>query len=102
MIVKTRGKDEKTITLFVIVGLLLSGVMVNTEVSCLQAKSDTKKDVSNIIWFGIGCLLNWIWVLIGYVAFSPRPSSRLLGKSPAYVATYTDCYRERARNIQTK
>ncbi len=54
------------------------------------------------IWFIAGCLGGIIGVLIA-AAIEPKPSATaLLGKSPEYVAVYSDTYTEVAKKRQTK
>ena len=58
-----------------------------------DAKRDVKAHVNKTLWFTAGCF----FPLIG-PAFSQRneksiPPARMLGKSPQYVAFYTDTYK---------
>ncbi|RKU30819.1 hypothetical protein C6497_03850 [Candidatus Poribacteria bacterium] len=66
-----------------------------------DAEQDVLVDVNGNLWFLGGCLGN-ITVLIIASVFEPHPpASRLLGKSPEYIAVYTDTYRRKASNLQT-
>lgn len=66
-----------------------------------DAEQDVLVDVNGSLWFLGGCLGN-ITVLIIASVFEPHPpASRLLGKSPEYIAVYTDTYRTKATNLQT-
>lgn len=67
----------------------------------ITAERDAENDVSKGHWFLGGCFGGVVGVIVGY-AVPPDPSAtRLLGKSPEYVAAYTDAYRERAKMVQT-
>ncbi len=68
--------------------------------ACQQAEKDAIKDTNGNIWFLAGCLGGLVGIIIANSIKPNPPSSRLLGKSPAYVATYTDCYRAKAKKIQ--
>ncbi len=69
---------------------------------CESAKQDAQADVSSIMWLGAGVLTSATAVLIAYI-YSPHPPvSKLLGKSPEYVAYYTECYTKAARQIQAR
>ncbi len=72
-----------------------------TEV-CTQAEMDAKRDVNKVLWMGAGFFLGVIGVGAAYVLEPDPPAMRLVGKSPEYVATYTDCYKSAGRNLQVK
>ncbi len=69
--------------------------------ACTQAQADVQKDVNNTLWLAAGFLLGLVGVAVAYIYEPTPPSSNLLGKSPEYVAAYTDCYRETAKKLQT-
>lgn len=70
-----------------------------------QAKADATEAANSTdtqIWFLAGCLGGIIGVLIAQ-AVEPKPSATaLLGKSPEYIATYSDTYTEIAKKRQTR
>lgn len=66
-----------------------------------SAERDAQTDVNGTLWFLAGCLGTWVGLVIAYVYAPSLPASRLLGKSPEYVAYYTDFYRAKAKSIQT-
>lgn len=70
--------------------------------ACAQAQMDAENDINGTIWFGAGCLLGLIGWGAAYVVKPSPPATRLVGKSPEYVAQYTDCYIEAGKKIQTK
>ncbi|MXV75882.1 hypothetical protein F4Z99_16615 [Candidatus Poribacteria bacterium] len=79
-----------------------------------NAKADANKDVNKPLWFGAGCLLSGSAFLLkpyGYFAlpigsiggylYQPAPlPSRLIGKSPEYIAAYTSTYKSKRGEIQ--
>lgn len=73
-----------------------------------QARMDAQRDADGKLWLISSCLLG-VTTLIGAIALlllaslldpSP-PMSRLMGKSPEYVAAYTDTYRAEVKRIRT-
>ncbi len=64
------------------------------------AEQDAEYDVRKVYWFFIGFCGNILGILIASVYEPTPPASRLLGKSPEYVASYTDSYKEKSRRIQ--
>jgi hypothetical protein len=69
--------------------------------ACMDAERQAKSDISGGTWFLIGCLIGPIGYLLAMSEPNP-PSTNLLGKSPEYVAAYTDCYRRMGKSIKTK
>jgi hypothetical protein len=67
----------------------------------MAAERDTQKDVNGVLWFFSGCISGPTGVIIAYVYQPSPPALRLLGKSPEYIAFYTDAYRAKAKSIQT-
>ena len=97
---------------FQILALLMAGLIFSmpfvtfAQQNSLQAEAiaaaerDARNDVNKGLWFLGGCCGNVIGVIIAY-ADEPAPlATRLLGKSPEYVAFYTDAYREKAKSLQ--
>ena len=80
------------------------------------AKQDANKDVNKPCWFGVGCILTGLFFLqdpFGYIVppsgiigtyfYRPAPPpSRLIGKSPEYVAAYTSAYQLKRGSIQAQ
>ena len=88
------------------------------------AERDAEADVSKPLWFGAGCLLLgasgcvggsglesplvdvilpglWVAGIAGSYFYRPDPpAERLLGKSPEYVAFYTDAYKAKRGKLQ--
>ena len=88
----------------VIVALSPLGVLAQLPVAtdaCAQAQMDAQADVNETLWFFAGCLFGVLGVGAAYVIEPSPPASRLLGQPPDYVAIYTDCYKDKAKSIQT-
>ena len=67
----------------------------------VAAERDAQNDVNKGLWFLAGCLGNIPGIIVAYAVEPTPPATRLLGKSPEYVAFYTDAYREKAKKLQT-
>jgi hypothetical protein len=72
-----------------------------TASACADAQRQATMDTSGGTWFAIGCLAGLIGWLIAYAMDSNPPASSLVGKSPEYVAAYSDCYKNKAKSIKT-
>ena len=68
----------------------------------LRAEQDAESDAKKVRWFFIGFFGNIIGALIASIYEPAPPASRLLEKSPEYVALYTDSYRSKSRSIQVR
>lgn len=101
---KTRFKSwQKSVALFLALVMLASPVLAqDVEKARAAAEMDAERNVSGGTWFLIGCVGGVTGLIVAYVIDSPPSSSALIGKSPEYVAAYTDVYRERAKSIRTK
>ena len=82
--------------------LALAQQKAEIEEARVAAETDAKANINTALWFGAGCLSGYTGLLIAYVYQPSPPASRLLGKSPEYVATYTDVYKDTAKRIQVK
>ena len=67
----------------------------------VAAERDAQNDVNKGLWFLGGCFGGVIGVIIAYGVEPSPPATRLLGKSPEYVAFYTQAYAEKAKKLQT-
>ncbi|MBC8484844.1 MAG: hypothetical protein H8D45_02235 [Bacteroidetes bacterium] len=65
-----------------------------------DAERQAMLDVDKTLWLAIGCLIGFVGVAVGYLIEPKPPQSALLGKSPEYVAVYTDAYQKKAKSIQ--
>jgi hypothetical protein len=68
--------------------------------ACLQGRSDAEHNVSGV-WFFAGCM-GAVGILIAYLVEPTPPAAQMLGKSPQYVAMYTDCYKSAGKSAQGK
>ena len=64
-----------------------------------DAEKDAAIDVDTTRWFWTGCF-GGVAALIQVYEPSP-PVSRLIGKSPEYIAYYTDAYKAKASELQS-
>jgi hypothetical protein len=70
--------------------------------AAMEATQDAQADENAALWFFAGCLLGVIGVIIAYVAEPTPPVARLMGKSPAYLAIYTQTYKSEGRSAQVR
>ena len=61
-------------------------------VAAREAFRDVERDLNKPMWFAIGCLFPGVGLLTPYFYKPPIPAGSLLGKSPEYVAHYSDAY----------
>jgi len=66
----------------------------------IAGEQAAKANTSGIMWMALGCI-GPVGLIIALVYESSPSASQLLGKSPEYVAAYTDAYRETAKHVQT-
>lgn len=76
--------------------------VLQTGDSCAEGRRDGEAETTGILWFVAGCGLNILGVLAAYLIKPSPPAMKLVGKSPEYVAAYTDCYKDAAVSVQTK
>ena len=65
------------------------------------AEADAEADTDKNFWFFVGCIGNLLGLAYANYDVPSAPASRLLGKSPEYVAFYSDAYMMKAKKIQT-
>ena len=65
------------------------------------AEQDASANVNTTLWFWGGCAGGVLVFLFSHIHEPSPPASALLGKSPEYVASYTDAYQAKARKLQT-
>ncbi|MCD6507660.1 hypothetical protein J7M22_13705 [Candidatus Poribacteria bacterium] len=82
--------------------LALAQQRAEIEEAKAAAEADAKANTNTGLWFVAGCLGGWVGLLVAYIYQPSPPASRLLGKSPEYVAAYTDAYKDAAKRIQVK
>lgn len=95
----------KKVLLFMCILLVISPVIAygqgidKTEV-CRKAETDAEDEANIALWYGAGCLFGLFGLGAAFLYKPSPPASRLVGKSSEYAATYTDCYTDRAQNLQ--
>jgi hypothetical protein len=102
-----RGNVRSLVALLLAVALLVypATVLANdtggtAAEGTAAGQADGRTDTSSRLWRGVGCLLGPLGVATAYFTI-PNPSpTRLLGKSPEYVAAYSDAYRAAAKRAQ--
>ncbi len=95
---------KKLFKVMLVVNLVAMPLIFNLRAqsnACAQAEADAKADVNKTMWIGIGCVAPVLGIVIANVVEPTPPSSRLLGKSKEYIATYTDCYSKKVKSIRT-
>ncbi|TET47144.1 hypothetical protein E3J62_02355 [candidate division TA06 bacterium] len=67
----------------------------------MDAEAAAEAEVNKLLWLGGGFLLGPVIVIVAMVATPSPPQTRLIGKSPEYVAAYTDAFKAKGKSIQT-
>ena len=124
----SKGNKVKICSKFHVLVLVITGLAFSTPfVTIAQqnfvqaeaapaAEADANKDVNKLLCFSAGCALSSLFFLpspYGYLvlptgiigAYSyrpPPPPSRLIGKSPEYIAAYTSTYLLKRGDIQAQ
>jgi len=81
---------------------LINAAMISDQVeqARLDAEAQAMRDNSGILWFFLGFLGGVITIAIAALITPNVPQTALLGKSPEYVATYSDAYISKAKKIR--
>jgi len=66
----------------------------------MAGEQAARSAVNGSLWLAIGCLGNALGLIVSYVYQPNLPATQLLGKSPEYVAAYTDAYKVSAKKSQ--
>ena len=88
--------------LSLVLTLILLAMPVSAQISETQtvvedAKRDAQQDVSPFAWGFGGCAGSGFVVLYAYIVTPHVPVHQLIGKSPAYVITYTTVYKQHVK-----
>jgi len=75
---------------------------VDTARAAMERTQDAQADENAALWFFAGCLLGLIGVVIAAVAEPTPPPARLMGKSPEYLAVYTQAYKSEGKSAQLR
>jgi hypothetical protein len=70
--------------------------------AAMEGTQDAQADENAALWFFAGCLLGLIGVVIAVVAEPTPPPARMMGKSPEYLAVYTQAYRAEGKAAQLR
>jgi len=65
-----------------------------------QAEAAAEAEVHKMLWFGVGCALNFVGVFVASSVKPSPPGSHLIGKSPEYVKAFIYAYQQKAKSIQ--
>ena len=65
------------------------------------ATQDAEAAFDERLWYFTGLLFTAGGYFVAHTYYHPVPAVPLLGKSPEYVAFYTDSYRERSRELRS-
>ncbi len=102
---------KKVVSTLIILSMIAVPIIILAEDAgdaCMQAQSAAKQDANGILWFTLGLLIGGvatplagiIATIVGYNLTATPPASALLGKSPEYVAAYTDCYSREVKKLR--
>ena len=96
------GGIGKVLGIFLSIWFIVYPVMAQSwQRAMVDAEMQARNDVNGTLWMGIGCLFGVFGVAAGYLfAFNSPPGGALMGKSPDYVAAYTDAYSSQVKRIQ--
>ena len=75
---------------------------VDTARAAMEGAQDAQADENAAIWFFAGCLLGVIGVVIAAVVEPTPPPTRMMGKSPEYLAVYTQAYKAEGKSAQLR
>ena len=65
-----------------------------------EASIDVQTYINKPMWFIIGCMFPGFGLMAPYMYKPPAPAGALVGKSPEYVAYYTDAYKVEMERLQ--
>lgn len=67
-----------------------------------RAKRDAKRNTNGCLWFSAGFLLDIFGVGAALIDDPIPKESALIGKSPEYIARYTEAYKAESKRIETR
>jgi len=83
-----------------IIALPLLAQQSETQNAVREAELQAKTDANSTLWLFVGCLGGLLAIVIGQLIEPKPPQSALLGKSPEYVAAYTDAYVKKVKSVR--
>ncbi len=84
---------------------LVGGIGVaqeDTGQAMVDAEADARATEGGPLWFGAGCCLGVIGVVIAFVTEPSPPPARIIGKSSSYAMMYSQTYRRIGKKEQGK
>ncbi len=104
---KFKSIMEKTFSLFLALTILFIPLLAQIDQTDLtqarmQAEIDAKRNANAALYFIIGCAGSIIGLLVAQLSTPSPPAIALVGKSPEYVAAYTDVYVRKIKSTRTK
>jgi len=97
---------ENTFSLFLALTILAIPLLAQVDETDLsqarmQAEIDAKRNANAALFFIIGCAGSCLGLLVAQISTPSPPAVALVGKSPEYVAAYTDVYVRKVKSIRT-
>lgn len=104
---KFNSIPRKTFSLFLALTILAIPLLAqvdqtNLSQARMQAEIDAKRNANAAVYFIAGCAGSLLGLLIAQVVTPSPPQAILIGKSPEYIAAYTDVYVKKIKSIRTK
>jgi hypothetical protein len=90
----------KLVSVILCVALLALPIICQQQEAVNQARLDAERNVSGSTYLFLGIFLGLLGYVIALLSPPSAPASALIGKSPDYVAVYTDTYREVGKKRQ--
>jgi hypothetical protein len=83
-----------------IIALPLLAQQSETQNAIREAELQAKTDANSTLWLFFGCIGSILAIALGQLIEPKPPQSSLLGKSPEYVAAYTDAYVKKVKSVR--
>ena len=80
--------------------LVLAQEKIDSAAIIAAAERDAEDDVNKSLWTAMGFCIGCFGFLAASAVEPNPPATKLIGKSPEYVAIYTDAYKRKAKRIQ--
>ena len=89
------------VTAFMILAAPLVAQQNDLAAGRMAGSQAAKADTNGTAWLTIGCVCACLGVGAAYILDPEPPITALLGKSPEYVAAYTDGYKQATKGTRT-
>ena len=95
---------KKTIFTFLLIVILLPITVFSQgqQNGFIEGEKDATADVTGGMWIAVGCLTGGISYIYPSLFNPAVPQGKLVGKSPEFVAGYTDGYNSKRKSIMQK